>query len=340
MMKPQLVLSEDNAAAIAQICIQLDGLPLALELAAARSKLLSPQALLGRLNHRLAVLTGGRQDAPTRQHTLRDTISWSYDLLTVEEQRCFRRLAIFVGGCTLEAAEAVCSAAADLSLPAIDLVASLLDKSLLQQSDRDGDEPRLLMLETIREYALERLVDSGELEVTQEMHALYYLALAEQGEPELFGHQQRLWMDRITLDAENFRAALQWAQTHHRKEQLLRLAGNLGHFWYMCGRFSEAMLWIETALREVAPDVAVSARIKALYIVTLIASHLGQSDLLFVRAWECLTLARQHKDSRGLAIASWPLVHHLLAGGDIIGARAQAEETLTFVRAHAPAQDS
>src|SRR5204862_7838132 len=135
------------------------------------------------------------------------------------------------------------------------------------------------------------LVDSGELEVTQEMHALYYLALAEQGEPELFGHQQRLWMDRLTLDAENFRAALRWAQTHHRKEQLLRLAGHLGHFWYMSGRFSEGMLWIETALREVASDVGVSARMKALYIVALLACLLGQSAVLFVRVPECLTLA-------------------------------------------------
>ena len=340
MVKPQFVLSEDNAAAIAQICIRLEGLPLSLELAAARSKLLSPQTLLRRLKHRLAVLTGGRQDAPTRQQTLRATMSWSYDLLNAEQQRCFRRLAIFVGGCTLEVAEAVCSTAADIWLPIMDLVASLLDKSLLQQSDRAEDEPRLLMLETIREYALERLVASGELESTEKTHAMCYLALAEQSEPELFGHQQRLWMNRLTWDAENFRAALQWSQTHQRKEHLLRLAGNLGHFWYMCGRFSEAMLWIETALREVAPDVAVSARIKALYIVALIASHLGQSDLLFVRAGECLTLARQNGDSRGFAIASWPLVHHLLAGGDIVGAHAQAEETLTFVRAHAPAEDS
>ncbi len=372
-VKPTFVLSEDNAAAIAQICIRLDGLPLALELAAARSKLLPPQALLGRLNRRLAVLTRGRQDAPTRQQTLRDTISWSYDLLNAEEQRCFRRLAIFVGGCTLEAAEAVCSSpidrgspmyldtcppgrvltasvasrciedspqVKDLSLPAMDLVASLLDKSLLQQSDRGGDEPRLLMLETIREYALEMLADSGELEATEERHAMYYLALAEQSEPELFGHQQRLWVDLLTWDAENLRAALQWSQTHQRKEQLLRLAGNLGHFWYMCGRFSEAILWLETALREAAPEVAISARIKALYIVALIASHLGQSDLLFVRARECLALARQNGDSRGFVIASWSLVHHLLADGDMIEAHAQAEETLKFVRAHAPAEDS
>src|SRR2546430_8594096 len=133
MVKPQFVLSEDNAAAVVQICIRLDGLPLSIELAAARSKLLPPQALLGRLNHRLGVLTGGRQDAPTRQRTLRDTIRWSYNLLNAEEQRCFRRLAIFVGSWTLEAAEAVCSEAFDLSRPAIDVVASLLDKSLLQQ---------------------------------------------------------------------------------------------------------------------------------------------------------------------------------------------------------------
>ena len=339
MVQTNFVLSEDNAAALAQICIRLDGLPLALELAAARNKLLPPQALLGRLNHRLAVLTGGRQDAPSRQQTLRDTIRWSYDLLNAEEQRCFRRLAIFVGSWTLEAAEAVCSEASDLSRPAIDVVASLLDKSLLQQSDRSADEPRLLMLETIREYALERLADSGDLETTEQRHAMYYLALAEQSEPELFGHQQRAWIGRLTRDAENLRAALQWSQTHQMNEQLLRLAGNLGHFWYMCGRFSEAMLWLETALREVAPDVTVSARIKALYSMALIASHLGQSDLLFVRAGECLTLARQNGDSRGFVIASWSLVHHLLAGGDIIGAHAQAEETLTFVKAHAPAED-
>jgi predicted ATPase/DNA-binding CsgD family transcriptional regulator len=340
MVKRNFLLSESNAAAVAQICIRLDGLPLALELAAARSKLLPPHALLGRLNHRLAVLTGGRRDAPSRQQTLRDTIRWSYDLLNAEEQRCFQRLAIFVGGSTLEAAEAVCSGASDLSRPPIDVVASLLDKSLLQQSDRGADEPRLLMLETIREYALEILAASGELEATEEKHAKYYLALAEQSEPELFGHQQRVWIGRLTQDAENLRAALQWSQAYQRKEQLLRLAGNLGHFWYMCGRFKEAMLWIETALREAAPDVAVSARIKALYIVALIASHLGQSDLLFVRARECLTLARQNGDSRGFVIASWPLVHHLLAAGDMIGAHAQAEETLTFVRAHAPAEDS
>jgi len=327
MVKPQLVLSEDNAAAIAQICIQLDGLPLSLELAAARSKLLSPQTLLGRLNHRLAVLTGGRQDAPTRQHTLRDTISWSYDLLNAEEQRCFRRLAIFVGGCTLEAAEAVCSAAADRSLPAMDLVASLLDKSLLQQSDQAGDEPRLLMLETIREYALERLADSGEVEAIEQRHAMYYLILAEHGDPELFGQQQHLWVNRLTRDSENLRAALLWLYGRRQhQEPLLRLAGSLGWFWYMCGRLSEGMLWLEHALRETGQDVAVSARIKALCYEAFIALHLHTS-----RAQECLTLARQQRDYRCFALASWSLVHYLLARGDVLGARVQAEETMAFV---------
>jgi predicted ATPase/DNA-binding CsgD family transcriptional regulator len=341
VVKPTFVLSEDNAAAIAQICIRLDGLPLALELAAARSKLLSPQALLGRLTHRLAVLTGGRQDAPTRQQTLRDTISWSYDLLNVEEQRCFRRVAIFVGGCTLEAAEAVCSVPiyrgltageADHSLPAIDLVASLLDKSLLQQSDRVGDEPRLLMLETIREYALEMLADSGELEATEETRAMYYLTLAERGDPELFGQQQHLWVNRLTRDSENLRAALQWLHGRRQhQELLLRLAGSLGWFWYMCGRLSEGMLWLEHALRGTGQDVAVSARIKALCYEAFIALHLGLIDLHTSRAQECLTLARQQRDYRGFALASWSLVHYLLARGDVLGARVQAEETMVFV---------
>src|SRR3989449_9360550 len=293
MVKPQLVLSEDNAAAIAQICIRLDGLPLSLELAAARSKLLPPQALLGRLNHRLAVLTSGWHDAPTRQQTLRDTISWSYDLLNAQEQRCFRRLAIFLGGCTLEAAEAVCSTAASLSLPAMDLVASLLDKSLLQQSDRGGDEPRLLMLETIREYALERLADSGELELTQEAHAMYYLTIAEQGDPELFGHQQHLWVERLTRDSENLRAAMQWLLARQHQELLLLLAGSLGWFWYMCGRLSEGMLWLEHALRGAGQDEAVSARTRALCYEAFIALHLGLIDLHTSRARECLALARQ-----------------------------------------------
>ena len=158
-VKPDFQLTQANARAIAEICVRLDGLPLAIELSAARMKLFPPKALLARLDQRLAVLTGTSRDVPTRQQTLRNTIAWSYNLLDDAEQRLFRRLSVFVGGCTLEAVEAVCADASDggEAAPVLERVASLLDKSLLQQTEQEGEEPRLLMLETIREYGLERL---------------------------------------------------------------------------------------------------------------------------------------------------------------------------------------
>ena len=177
---PTFQLTAANARAIAEICVHLDGLPLAIELAAARVKLLPPQALLARLGRRLEVLTSRAQDVPARQQTLRNTIAWSYQLLDVSEQRLFRRLSVFVGGCTLEAVEAVCGERADGAGRLLDGVASLLDKSLLQQTEQEGGEPRLVLLETIREYGLECLASTGELESIRTAHAEYYLALAEQ----------------------------------------------------------------------------------------------------------------------------------------------------------------
>ncbi len=176
-VKPDFQLSNSNARAIAEICVRLDGLLLALELAAARVKLLPPQALLARLDQRLTVLTGVSRDVPARQQTLRNTITWSYNLLDVAEQGLFRRLSIFVGGCTLEAAEAVCTAldGGDAAGQVVDTVASLIDKSLVLQIEQEGQEPRLVMLETIHEYSLERLKVNGEMEATQEAHAGYYL---------------------------------------------------------------------------------------------------------------------------------------------------------------------
>jgi len=181
-VNPDFQMTPANARAIASICARLDGLPLAIELAAARVKLLSPQALLARLAHRLEVLTSGAQDVPARQQTLRNTLAWSYNLLDAEEQRLFRRLSVFVGGCTLEAVEALYTTLGDMAAPVLDGVASLIDKSLLQKVEQEGEELHLLMLETIREYALECLAASGEMEVTQQAHAVYYLALAEEAE--------------------------------------------------------------------------------------------------------------------------------------------------------------
>src|SRR5437763_4729583 len=186
------------------------GLPLTIQLAAARSKLLPPQALLARLEHRLQVLTGGARDVPARQQTLRNLLAWSYDLLDGKEQQLFGRLSVFVGGCTLEAVEGLSTALGDPPADVLDGVSSLIDKSLLRQTEQEGQEPRLLMLETIREYGLEVLAASGEMETTRQAHASYYLRLSEEVEPELDGPQQVRWLERLEREHENLRAALRW----------------------------------------------------------------------------------------------------------------------------------
>src|SRR5215469_1347237 len=233
-IRPDFQLKTDNAATIAQICVRLDGLPLAIELAAARVKVLAPQALLARLNRRLHILTGGAHDLPLRQRTLRNTLAWSYELLTEEEQRLFRRLSIFVGGCTLEALEALCAALDEGTDQVLEGVSSLIDKSLLHQTEQEGEEPRLVMLETLREYGLECLAMQGEMESTQQAHAEYYLALAEQAEPHLKGAEQGRWFARLEQEHDNLRATLRWSlepeKVEHRSEMALRLGAALGQF--------------------------------------------------------------------------------------------------------------
>jgi predicted ATPase/DNA-binding CsgD family transcriptional regulator len=217
-IKPDFQMTRDNAQTIAEICVRLDGLPLAIELAAARIKLLPLPALLARLSRRLHVLTCGGRDMPARQQTLRNTLAWSYDLLSTEDQRLFRRLSIFVGGCTLEAAETVCAALDDRTESIIDGVASLIDKSLLQQVGEVGGEPYLTMLETIREYGLEALEASGELEPLQQAHAGYYVALAERATLELRGPRQAEWFQRLEQEHDNLRTALRWLLQRKEKE--------------------------------------------------------------------------------------------------------------------------
>lgn len=210
-VKPDFRLTETNAAAVTEVCAQLDGLPLAIELAAAHVKLLSPRALLERLEHRLQLLTDGAWDLPTRQQALRNTIRWSYDLLDDKGQRMFRRLSVFVGGFTLQAAELVAGKAADgQSADVLDEVASLANKNLLRRVEQTDDEPRFAMLKTIREYALEHLSESGEETSIRHAHADYYLALARRAEPELTGSRQAAWLDRLETEYGNLRAALSW----------------------------------------------------------------------------------------------------------------------------------
>jgi predicted ATPase/DNA-binding CsgD family transcriptional regulator len=256
-------MDDANVAAIAEICIRLDGLPLAIELAAVRIKLLPLQALLTRLEHRLHVLTGGARDVPERQQTLRNTIAWSYHLLDTQEQRLFRRLSVFVGGCTLEAVEAVCYETRLESLSALDETASLLDKSLLQQVAQEGTA-RLMMLETICEYGLECLRESGEARQIQSAHAEYYLALVEEAEPYLKGAQQLLWLRRLDREQENLRAAVSWLITHEEGEKALRFCVALWWFWQTRGYWSEGRRWLKAALALPGAGERTAVRARAL----------------------------------------------------------------------------
>src|ERR687886_2304242 len=248
--KPGFAVTNANAPAIAEICVRLDGLPLAIELAAARTKLLTPQAILARLSSRLNLLTGGARDLPVRQQTLRGAIDWSYSLLDEGEQMLFRRLGVFVGGCTVEATEAVCNPDGDLPIDVLDGLQSLLDKSLLRQGGGGGGELRFRRLETIREYAVERLQESGETDRLQRQHANFYLALAEEAEPQLDATERGIWLARLEAEHDNVRAALTWSLHGGDVVIGVRLAAALWRFWERRGYFTEGRSWLERVLEE------------------------------------------------------------------------------------------
>jgi predicted ATPase/DNA-binding XRE family transcriptional regulator len=310
-VKADFAVTSASAPAVAEICCRLDGLPLAIELAAARVKLFSPQALLSRLEHRLVLLTGGGRDLPTRHQTIRGAIDWSYHLLDVAEQMLFARLGVFVGGCTLEAASAVCNADGALAIDVTEGVASLMDKNLLRlQAGADG-EPRFLMLETIYEYALERLAARGEAEALHAQHLAYYLALAEAAEPHLRGAEQIVWAERLEAEHDNFRAVLAWAHDHgaadgsttYRAESELRLAGTLFWFWDLKDYSIEGRRWLEGALARTNGPTRTAARATVLFAAGELAAC--QSDFVAARARleESVALWRELGDKRGLALA-------------------------------------
>lgn len=336
-VKPEFQVTPANAPTIAAICVSLDGLPLALELAATRVKLLSPLALLARLEHRLQLLTQGARDVHKRHQTLRDTIQWSYDLLPPEEQRLFRRLAVFCGGCTLETAEAVIDTFADRELSILDSVNSLLDKSLLLVAEPAGGgdkEPRFLMLETIREFGLEVLTESGELETTRQVHAACYLRLAEQAEPELLGAQQGAWFARLEREHDNLRAACSWLLVQEEaryKEMALRLATALHRFWLIRGHYSEGCAILEHALAK-SEGIAGTLRAKALATAAMLANIQGDSDRSEELARESLALCRQIADARGIANALYLLGQVCWLRGDFSQARSYLEEALAIFR--------
>lgn len=289
-VRPDFELTAGNAFAVAQICVQLDGLPLAIELAAARLKLFSPQNLLNRLEHRLSVLTGGARDQPARQQTLRGTVDWSYSLLTEEERTMFDRLSVFAGGCTIEAAEEVCNVEGDLDV--LDGITSLVDKSLLRQARES--ETRYSMLQTIWEYASERLVDSGQLNAIRSAHAAYFFQLAGNLEMELVGPAQAAWMRRLDRELDNLRVALSWLLEERRADAVLQLAGNLWRYWYSRTLFEEGRRWLSAglALKDgVDPTGRTYDRLGTLIWM--------QGNLLEAKTW--LEMARQVGDAMTVA---------------------------------------
>jgi len=300
--QPDFRVTADNVAAVAEVCARLDGLPLALELAAARIKLLPPQAMLVRLHESsLNLLTSGARDLPARQQTLRATVQWSYDLLNADEQRTFRTLSAFVGGCTLEAASRVSSEPASAAV--FEHVASLLNKSLVQQTERDG-EPRLGMLEIIRAFGVEQFTREQERDAVQRAHAAYYLWLAEATEPHLTGREQRVWLNRLAREQENLRAALRWGCDQQDGEVVLRLTGALWQYWFLRGQWSEGRRWLEEALALTSQgEVALALRAKVLYAAARLMRH--QNDFARARALceQSITLYRELGDTEGLLTA-------------------------------------
>jgi predicted ATPase/class 3 adenylate cyclase len=321
MARPGFSLSVDSARAVAEICRRLDGLPLAIELAAARIRILSPGELLGRLGRRL-VLEGGARDLPERQRTLRATIDWSYQLLDVDEARLFAYLSIFAGGWTGQAAERICDEG--LGVQVLDGLESLMDHSLIQRVMSDHDALRFDMLETIREYARERLDASSETDDLARRHASHFLELAQSAEPHVTGPEADRWLDILRLETDNFRSVLRWAMDRGDLPSLdigLRMAASLWRFWQQTGGLREARQWLEDLLaRGTDPSIG-SARAKALIAAGGIAywqSDLGRARDLYEEAVE---LYRGLGDRRGMADALTSLAPIPMMTGDLPLAR-------------------
>jgi predicted ATPase/class 3 adenylate cyclase len=338
--------TNDNAPAVAEICVRLDGLPLAIELAAARIKILPPQAMLTRLQSRLKLLTGGARDLPARQQTLRRAIEWSYDLLDEGEKQLLRRLAVFAGGRTLEAVEAVCNEAGDLDI--LDGVSSLADKSLLRQEVGLGGEPRLVMLETIHEYALEKLQESGEAEELRRRHARYFLEFAQEADEQLARSRHMEWLDRVEEEHNNLRAALEWSQITASEEGSgigLLLAGALWRFWEVRGYLTEGREWLARVLSSDAAASRAAARgggeqrrfaqpARSKVLIGAARLALFQSDHPAARPFieESLTILGELGDKANLSIALGNLGFMLMNQGDLVGAHAAYEESVVIRR--------
>lgn len=345
-VRPDFRLTVENAPPLAEVCVRLDGLPLALELAAARLKLLSPNALLAWLGSRLDLFAGGARDRPARHQTLRAALAWSHDLLSAGEQRLLRRLAVFAGGWTVAAAEAVCAIGTgeergDGGLPSappvFDRLAALVDQSLLRETDQPDGEPRYTMLETIREYGLEQLEASGEGPATRRRHADYYLGLLEAAEPEFRRAEQTTWLERFEGDFDNIRAALAWshqeagqgrADAAHRA---LMAATTFAWLWSFRGHFSEARRWLEWILAA-SGDAPTPARARALNAAGFQAFSQGEHGRAFALHEAALLASRAMADEPSAADALRGMGMAARHQGEVERAAALLEESLALYR--------
>src|SRR6266516_587290 len=339
--RPDFVLSSENAATIVELCQRLDGLPLALELAAAVLSLLTPAALLARLERRLPLLTRGARDLPERQQTLRNTLAWSFDLLQAGEQQLFRRLSVFAGGFTLEAVEGVCVFEAfGISSPAqaddgavLEQLGQLLDKSLVQTQQETGGEPRFMLLETIHEYATEQLAVSGEEAIMQERHAHYFLRLAEEVEPHWSNPEGDIWLERLEREDANLRAALAWCKANKDAVEIgLRLTGALYYYWFLLGSLREGRMWLEGMLARSGSSERSVARGRTLLGAGLLAWAEGDYEAASPRAEEALSIVREAQDKRLTAWAESLLGFVRMTQGNTTAARPLLEESLTLFK--------
>jgi DNA-binding CsgD family transcriptional regulator len=331
--KPDFRLTDANARAIADICVRLDGLPLAIELAASRMRLLSPQQLLAWLGQSLQVLTGGSRDLPERQQTMHNTIKWSHDLLNAEEQRLFQRLVVFVGDCSIEAAQSVsntiCRVIGEEPVIVLDSAISLLDKHLIQQREQH-DESRLSMLETIREFGLQSLHSSGEYDIARRAHAVYFQSMVEESEPPVFDTKETEWFESLEQEHDNLRAALHWFIESEESEMALKLSGSLVRFWGVRGYMREARQWLERAF-TMSEGVSLPVLAKALSGAGWLAREQGNFERAEALCKESLELFQQLGDVRGMALA-----YHRLggaySGSNYAAAHSALEDSLALYR--------
>ena len=331
-LRPEFRLTHENASALAEICARLDGLPLAIELVAARVRSLSPEQLLMRLlnaqgRFQLRMVADGLSDLPVRQQTLHNAIDWSYNLLSAAERVVFRRLSVFVGGCTLEAAEKVTS---DSDNSVLDAMTSLLDKSLLQQYEQDGEQ-RFSMLETIREFALEKFsLNAGEADAVRRRHAEYFLALAEQARPQLTGAEQRRWLDRLEREHDNLRAALHWSLETGNAELAAQMQAFMWRFWWLRGHLTEGRRWMAQTLAH--DDLTAQTRTRLLMVAGSAAwsqSDFEQAERLLNEALSISQLANYQDEVAG--------IHHVLgnvwlARGDLEQAASHYQQAMALFR--------